>query len=121
MAAELNIDPQGVVVNPSFVQGETWSIQFTWKMDNTAVDLTNYTARMQIRNARYGAPLLSLTNGSGITLGGAAGTIIVALTATQTAALPTGALLYDLELVHSSGVVTNLVRGKMTVIRNITT
>lgn len=66
---------------------------------------------MQLRTS-YEAPsaAISLTQASGITLGGAAGTIVVALTDTQTSALPAGRYVYDLELVEGSKV-TRLIEG----------
>jgi hypothetical protein len=119
----LNLEPAGAVINPSFVQGETFALQLTWKAGSpvAAVDLTDYTARMMIRNHPEAADaLLSLTEADGITLGGAAGTILITLTATQTATLPARALVYDIELVSPAGVVTNIARGEMAVLRNVT-
>jgi hypothetical protein len=55
-----------------------------------------------------------------LTLGGAAGTIVITLTATQTAALTAGNYVYDLELVSGAGVVTRLVQGNVTVTAEIT-
>ena len=122
-ATVLNLLPQGAVINPSFVQGESFSLQLTWKTGTpaAAVNLTGYTARMMIRTGPEAAnALLSLTESAGITLGGAAGTIIITLTAAQTATLPARKLSYDLELVSAGGIVTNIARGEITVIRNIT-
>ncbi len=70
-------------------QGVPFALSLTWESPaGSPVDLTSYTAALDIRSA-FGAvdTLLSLANGSGITLGGAAGTIAIALTASQTAAL----------------------------------
>jgi hypothetical protein len=52
-------------------------------------------------------------------LGGAAGTIVVTIAATVTAALPSGEARYDLELVNGA-VVTRLIEGKATISREIT-
>lgn len=123
MAAVLNLEPQGVVINASFVQNETWSLPLIWKTGSapSPVNLTGYTARMMVRRrAEVSTALISLTDASGIALGGAAGTITVTLTATQTTSLPAGKLVYDLELVSPAGVVTNIARGTLTVIQNVT-
>ena len=64
--------------------------------------------------------ILSLTQSAGLTLGGVAGTIIIALTATQTAALVAGNYVYDLELASSGGVVTRLVQGTLAVSAEVT-
>jgi hypothetical protein len=99
-------------------QGATFRLQLTYKIDGTAVDLSNYTARMQIRQEYDSeSPSVSLTTaaGGGITLGGAAGTIDIEITNTQTAALPAGQLVYDLELVAPNGDVTRLIGGNANV------
>jgi hypothetical protein len=93
----------------------------TWKIDNVAVNLTGYTARLQARvDVEDTETVLSLTTGSGITLGGALGTISLDRTATQTAVLPTGEFVYDLELQSGAGVVTRLVQGQLTISAEVT-
>lgn len=104
-------------------QGSDWTAVLTWKINTVAVNLTSYTARMQMR-AAHGAltTLASLTSavGGGITLGGVAGTITLTLNAVATAALPPGDHVYDLELVSSTGVVTRLLEGRLTVTQEVT-
>jgi hypothetical protein len=56
-------------------------------------------------------PILSLTDGSGLTLGGAAGTIAILITDAQTEALTDISMVYDLELISGSGIVTRLIEG----------
>ena len=92
-------------------QGTTWSLDLVYKRGTAPVSLTGAQARMQLRTS-YDAPTaaISLTQASGITLGGAAGTIGVALTDAQTAALPAGRYVYDLELIET-GKVTRLIEG----------
>ena len=94
-------------------QGTTWSLDLVYKRGTAPVSLTGAQARMQLRTS-YDAPTaaISLTQASGITLGGAAapGTIVVALTDAQTAALPAGRYVYDLELIET-GKVTRLIEG----------
>jgi hypothetical protein len=106
-----------------FLQGETYTKQFIWKDSaGTAVNLTGYTARMQVRQSKASdTVLLELTTENGrITLGGAAGTIDLNLTATTTAAITWRRGLYDLELVASNGVVTRLLEGEVTVSKEVT-
>lgn len=104
-------------------QGATFPYQITWKSGDpaAAVNLTGYSARMQVR-ATAASPdtILSLTNGSGITLGGAAGTIDILVSATATAALTPGKYVYDLELVSGGGQVTRLMAGTVTVTVEVT-
>ncbi len=103
-------------------QGATFTRVFTWE-DSTAnpIDLTLYTARMQVRaTVGSASTLLSLTTeNGGISLGGIAGTITVTATATQTAAITAGCYVYDLEMV-TGAVVTRLVQGSFTVDAEVT-
>ena len=95
-------------------QGETFDRTVTWKIDNVAVNMTGYTARMQVRKThRSTSPIVSLTQASGLTLGGSAGTIQIVISATATAALTAGRYVYDLELVSAGGVVTRVIKGSI--------
>jgi hypothetical protein len=104
-------------------QGATFSLTATWK-DSTgaAINLTGYTARLQVReNYASTTTIVSLTSSSGITLGGAAGTVTIIITASATSALiAPWAGVYDLELVDASGVVTRLLEGAATVSPEVT-
>ena len=103
-------------------KGSTFSRTLTWKVSGSAVNLTNYTARMQARTSHIsGTAVLTLTTENGkITLGGAAGTITLNLTATETAAITQQSLAYDLELVSAGGVVTRLVEGQIVLTPEVT-
>ena len=104
-------------------QGATFELTITWKDSaGTAINLTGYTARMQVRETYSSTtPIVSLTNGAGITLGGAAGTIAIVISATTTAALAAPfSGVYDLEIVSAGGVVTRLVQGTATVSAEVT-
>jgi hypothetical protein len=183
-------------------QGATFTRTMTWSIDGVAVDITNYTAAMQVR-ASYSSTSSALslvstsgatkvinsatvssniatvttatnhgltsgstitlfnltassgsikyivlsaptattftiayaaTNGAlvlgtsptstlnaGITLGGAAGTIVVTIDADYTSDLIDGSYVYDLELTSSSGTVTRLLEGQFVVTPEVTT
>ena len=102
-------------------QGADFDQTFTVTQNGTALNFTGYLARMQVREAADStAYLLSLTNGSGITLGGTAGTIAVAITNAQSSAISAGSYAYDLELVAGAGTITRLLQGAFTVIGNVT-
>lgn len=111
-------------LNMTCWQGASFDYTLTWKLDNVPVNLTGYSARMQVRESFDStAVIMSLTNGSGITLGGTAGTILLAASATTTAAIdatPSGQYIYDLELVSDSSVVTRLVQGNFLVDPEVT-
>jgi hypothetical protein len=106
-------------------QGATFSLVITYKDNDTPIDLSGYTARMQVRaTAESATVLIELTTANGrIVLGpwsgGAAGTITLTIAAADTAALTAGRALYDLELISGS-VVTRLIQGVCTISRNIT-
>lgn len=103
-------------------QGATFQKVITWKSDGVLVDLTGYSARSQIRATSESAtPLIELTTANGrIALGGAAGTITLTISATDSASLTAGRGVYDLELVAPNGTVTRLLQGTVTISRNIT-
>ena len=99
-------------------KGATLDITFTYKDSaGNPVNLTGYTARLQVRASvdTPGTPLLELTTtlvaGSGIVLGGAAGTIQLVAPAAATAAYTWDEGVYDLELISGTGVVTRLLQG----------
>lgn len=103
-------------------QGATLTRTITWKNTvGTPINLTGYTARMQVRNDYEAVTsLLTLTTeNGGITLGGVAGTIVITASATATAALSAGSYVYDLELVLSD-VVTRLIQGSFVVNAEVT-
>lgn len=106
-------------------KGATFSVPFTWKIDSNAVNLSGYSARMKVRDPKR-APsvnqILSLTSatGGGITLGGAAGTIVVTIAATVMEGINSGKYVYDLELEASDGTVTRLLKGPFIVYDEVT-
>lgn len=104
-------------------QGTTFNKEFLYKdVNDDPVNLSGYTARMQVRSTVSSADvLLSLTTENGrITMGGAAGTIDLDLTATDTAAITWRRGVYDLEIVSSNGTVTRLLQGVITISREVT-
>lgn len=107
--------------NFTIYQGATFSHVLTWRDSSEAlVNLTGYTARMQIRNRIGGDTIASLTTENGkISLGGSAGTITLTIAAADTAAITEGGV-YDLELVSGGGIVTRLLEGSVTLSKEVT-
>jgi hypothetical protein len=97
-------------------QGTDQTLSFTI----TGYNLTSYTAKLQART-QYGAPtaFVTLTNGSGITLGD--GSFTWTFTNAQTDTFPLGRWVYDFEITSSGGQVTRLIEGSMTVTPQVTT
>ncbi|MCY1464679.1 hypothetical protein D9M71_827400 [compost metagenome] len=78
------------------------------------VDLTDCSARMQIRDKPGGAVLLELTDGVGLTLE-PAGTLRREITAEQTAGLPVGELFHELEVTFADDSVQRWASGPVKV------
>jgi hypothetical protein len=109
------------IYNITAYQGANWDRTFTITQSSVALNLTGYSSAMQVRTAADStAYLVSLTNGTGITLGGTAGTIAVALTSAQSSAIPAGSYAYDLEITSGAGEVTRLLQGAFNVQGNVT-
>ena len=110
--------------NITVYQGATFRLPLTWKTGDpaAAVNLTGYTARMQIRSSVTSpTDLLELTTeNGGITLGGVAGTINILITATDTAGQAWRTGVYDLELIAGSGDVRRLLEGTATLVPEVT-
>jgi hypothetical protein len=104
-------------------QGATLLKPIVWKdSTGTAVNLTGYTAKMQIRKSVSSTDVLlelSTTNGK-LSITAGTGTITMIFSATTTAAIDWSRGKYDLELTSSSGVVTRLLEGEITVSKEIT-
>lgn len=111
--------------NITIEQGATFRLPLVYQTKDdqgnvTPVDVTTYTARMQIRQSvASDTALLSLETGSGITMG-ANGAIDIEATPAQTAALNIRSGVYDLELQAGDGRVTRLLQGKVTVSPEVT-
>ena len=101
----------------SLEQGATFNHKITWNKTLlgvvTPVDLTGYSAKMQVRADVGLVPIileLSTANGR-IVLGGVNGSITMIASALVTSALTPGLFKYDLELIAPDGTVTRLIEG----------
>lgn len=103
-------------------QGSTLDQQLTYSINDVDVNLTGYSARMQVREKHTSTTaVLNLTNSNGgIVLGGVDGTINIVVTAGQSSELTAKEYVYDLELVSSGSVVTRLIEGKFIVTPEVT-
>lgn len=102
--------------------GEDYAEVFALQNDDgTPVNLTGYTARMQVRRTfKAATPALSLTSpAGGLVINGAAGTVTVSVSNSQTAALCVDndrtQYVYDLEVESGGGLVTKVSKGFFTV------
>lgn len=118
MATEISILP--AAVNYTLLQGDTWLPgTITADIGGTPIDLSGYTAKMEIRPNLSGDPIKTLTNGAGITLS-ALGVITITMTAAETNAIPAGEYLYDLQMTSGVGVVRTYSSGTITITTDIT-
>ena len=115
-------------------QGATTDFELVWKDNNgDPVDLSSYSARMQIRTDYGGSLICSLsssldTDGTGLNLSGsngttplASGSIGIFISAASSSAFTFGEAKYDLELEHTSTrYVTRLIEGKVKLSKEVT-
>ena len=109
------------IYNFTLDQGSTWTLQVVYKDSNgVAVNLTGYTAEMQIRRKfNSDTPVLTLsTSNGGITIVPLTGTLNLLATDEQ-ANIDPGFYVYDLEL-SIGGVRTRLIQGQVTVSGEVT-
>lgn len=104
-------------------KGVSWTPQLTWTDDNgTPIDLTGYSASMDIKAAATDSTsILSFsTSGGEIVLGTSDGTIAITATNAQTSAVTANSGVYDLFLTSSSGVVKKLMQGEVEFVVQVT-
>lgn len=110
-----------VTVNLTTRAGASRDLSLTWTEGGEPVDLTGWSARLQVRSsATSPTALLTLTSPSDILLGGAEGTIWAGLTPAQTDSLDAGTYKYDLRLDDGGGNVIFLVEGWLKVKEPVT-
>jgi hypothetical protein len=114
-------------------QGATLNIPLQWSDgDGNPVDLSGYSARMQIRpNATSDKVYVSLSSvmgldGSGINLSGSngstplsSGSMAICISAYSSSLLTFSDAVYDLEMVYSD-TVTRLIEGNIRLSKNVT-
>jgi hypothetical protein len=104
-------------------QNATFSFVVEYKDNNeTAIDLTGASAKMQVRDVKGGSKLaVTLTSPSGgIVINGPLGKLNVTLTPTQTNKLFYPKSVYDIMVIDSNGNKIKLLEGFMTLNRSVT-
>lgn len=88
---------------------------------NFPIDLTGYTAKMQLRETVTDPVIIELTTtNNGIIIDVARSTITVSMTSAQTAAFTFATAVYSMELTDPSGNVNTFIQGNLTLIPEIT-
>jgi len=102
-------------------QGSTFNLNFVIDTDGTEWVLSGYSARMQVRKSVASTTaILSLSDGSGITLNHTPGSVAVTASAATMAALPAGTWVYDIELTSGSGLTYAVLEGKFIIKPEVT-
>ncbi len=102
-------------------QGIPFDHIITKLVQGSPLDLTGYTAKMQVRRSVNDPDaVLTLTDGDGLTLGGPDGTVTIHIDASALTNLPYRTYVYDLEVYSPDAVPTRLVRGDFTVTPEVT-
>lgn len=95
-------------------QGSTFARTLTITKNGSVLNLTNYTALWQIRTSQQAVTaLVELTQASGLTLGGTAGTITLLLSSTATGLLAFIWAVHELRLTDPDGNVLPRLRGNV--------
>ena len=111
-------------VNLIIEQGVTWSQSFTWKVGDplVIVDLTGFTARMQIRPSRCSSTIVADigTANGGIVIDPLAGRFDVSMSSDVTGAIDGGLYVYDLEATSGGGEVSRVLGGAVSFSEEVT-
>ena len=99
-------------------QGATFNRILTVKENNSAMNLTNYTVASKMRSTHdsgtvAGTFTCTISDATG-------GEITMQMTNSTTAAIEEGIYVYDLEITASSGTVTRIMEGNITVNPEVT-
>ena len=90
---------------------------FTDDQGTTLWNLTGYSVAFRILDRANGTAIATLTSGSGVTLGGSAGTIVVKQTPAQVAAWKLDKGYFDLVITAADGTATMLLHGDLEVVK----
>ncbi len=107
--------------NFTLTQGDTFNTAPAWKINGNYVNVTGYTAKMDVKQAVTSSTViveLSSANGR-ITVGGIDGKFTLNLTPAETAALPAGNYIYDLDVTAPGGAVYTLLTGGFSVVPQV--
>lgn len=97
-------------------RGDTWIFSFTWKSDGTPIDISDCTARMQVRKRRLGTLLAEVSTDDTISIEGQNGKVTATFPATITSDVEPGIHETDLQLTFTS---TGEVRSSQTLVLTV--
>jgi hypothetical protein len=123
MSSQLQNDPLVGTYNLEIPQGADTSVSVTYKIANSVVDLSLYTAKLQVRDNEYGDTVyLELTSGDNeIVLSDTAPNIIVLFRSTKTEIMTKyNGMRYDLEIYSPASLVSRPLKGTFKLDREVT-
>lgn len=108
--------------NLTVYKGTTFQLKPVWKIGGVAVNLTGYTADMQVRYATDTSIIVELSTSNGrITIDAAYGRVNLTISAADTATLAAGTYQYDLNLTNTAdGTIYKILQGTFVVAASVT-
>ena len=105
-----------------FYRATTLNYAFVYKVDGVTQPFTGASAIMQVRSGPDSSTVVATftTADGSIVLNETVGRIRIHMSATNTALLPVGEYVYDLNVTESDGTVTKLLRGAFVVLDPVT-
>ena len=98
-------------------RNDTWQQVFTLLADTTPINLTGATVYIQVRKGCGGTLALTLTNGSGVTIGGASNNQV---TVSKLVDIAKGNYVWDMQVTFASNVVKTYLEGDFIVYDDVT-
>ena len=98
-------------------RNDTWQQVFTLLADTTPINLSSATVYIQVRKGCAGTLALSLTNSSGVTIGGVSNNQI---TVNKLVDIAKGNYVWDMQVTFTSGVVKTYLEGDFIVYDDVT-
>jgi len=116
------ITPRGADHDFKLIRGATVSFGLVWGGQADPIDVTGFTAALQVRAvATDASPAFEFKNAnSRVTIGSTNGLITFSMTAADSAALTLGDYVYALEVIDASGNNIAVMSGKFKVIPGAT-
>lgn len=91
-----------VVSLPPVKRGDTWSFMFTWTGSGEPINLTECSARMQIRDRRSKQLMVDISSENNITIQGLLGQTLVSVPSSITKTVFPGTYISDVELTFTN-------------------
>lgn len=110
------------VYNKAIYQGDDDALIAIWSSGGAVVNLTGYSAKMQVKLSKNtAAALATFTTADGsIIIDGVNGKVTVPITAAMAASLNPGDYYYDLQLTAGSGANSTILSGTFSVVQQVT-